>query len=486
MKILLPILVILAIATSIPAWLISPQPIDVDIPEIEDRHFGIDLEAGEDALEWFGKVGTVEVATWDEERSAAEAITVTRSDDKERPDAWVIASRFNYPADGDGKVGKVVAQIVGVSKAQQVTSDPIRHADLGVIDPTAEGSFEDTGRGTRVTIKDRQGGDLVDVVIGDQVPDTDGYYYVREAGENEVFTGQLAVKDPDSKGRAGRFSISSRFIDWVEPNPFGIKKADVRQLQVHNYSIDPQKGTFEGEMQSAQLVKPKSADSWDSDTVPEGHEVDGTEVDKIVQKLSYLRLADVAQVPPFAQELQLQNAGFYIGRQGGQVAIQASKEGSMTAQLKNGFRYSFFFGMPAGSVTAAEGTAAEDDEGESDRLMFVIVGYDKGLDETKPKPPMEPVPEEGATELTDEQEKAYAEKQQAYEKELQKHLSDAGKKVNRLNRKYTGFFYVIRDYDFDTLRPEVDRLYEAVEKQGEEDGASGGQPLPDSAPPAAP
>ena len=42
-------------------------------------------------------------------------------------DGWVISSRFDYPADGEDKLGKTVAQVLGIKRGRQVAEDRSRH-----------------------------------------------------------------------------------------------------------------------------------------------------------------------------------------------------------------------------------------------------------------------------------------------------------------------------------------------------------------------
>lgn len=317
---------------------------------------------------------------------------------------------------------------------------------------------------------------MVDLIVGKRVEGKQGTYYVREAGEDAVYEAEIVAPDPDNEGAYRVESISSHFIDWVEANPFDLEKKAIRRVAVDNYTIDADTMTLQ-DQQSVAVSRADAEADWSMAELPEGKQIATKEVDKIVNRVTVLRLADVAQrLGLGAQELVMR--GFFPTQQG-----LFGKQGAIRIGLDNGLSYHLFFGEIAGTVTKAASSDAEDqvetglvNASESDRLMFVFLGpYDPTQDETLPTEPQpSPVPEDAdeakKAELADKDQQA----REAWLKKKEEHIAEMKERVEELNKRFTNFFYIIRDGDFQTLRPDVERLVEAVPEPEEgEDGQAG-------------
>ncbi|MDA3961311.1 MAG: DUF4340 domain-containing protein [Planctomycetota bacterium] len=429
MKILPIVLAVLAVATAIPAWFVDKAPNVV--PELEDKYIGIELEFADAAeVRSLGDdVGKIRVVTWD--KAETTMIEVVQKDG-----AWQIASRLDYPADGANKVGETAGQVLGLRKLRLVTDDTAAHVKLGVVDPL-DSNADDEGRGQRATLWD--GGDkvLVDVIIGGMVDDSPGQRYVREADSAAVYTAQVSG------------SLSAKFIDWVEPNPFDLEADHVLRAMVENYSIDETAGTQEMRFQAVLKRNDKDA-NWTSDQTPGDKVVDDGAIDSIVGKVADLRLANVAMRRGLGAA-QLSQLGIFVTEQG-----VFGNEGVLRLSSNLGYTYHLFFGEVTGSATSTGDDSASAD---ADRIMAVWVSYAEQDDTSLPVVAPESAPPAEGEEVNAEAAKQAAAKRAQQLKQRAEHVASRQKTVEQLNVKYADYFYVIRDADFQALRPEAGKLF---------------------------
>lgn len=451
MKVLPIVLFVLAVATAIPAWVLEQSR--PAVPELTDRYIGVELDFADAAeIRSLGEdVSRIRVVTWED--GDPRSIEVVQEEG-----AWVIPSRQDYPADGESSVGEAAGRLIGIRKLVPVTEDADAHARLGLIDPLdADADVDDEARGVRATLWDAADKALVDVILGRGVEGAPDKRYVREADQPAVFT---AVVE-------GEFS--SRFIDWVEPNPFDLTADRVTRVLVENYSIDETSGTQEMRFQAALSREDSDAD-WTSEATPDGQVVDDAAVDSIVRRIADLRLADVASRRGMSAR-QLMSAGIFVTQQG-----IFGNEGVVRVSTDLGFTYHLFFGEVAGTVTTTD-----DAEGavDADRIMAAWVSYDVAADTAIPAEP------EAAAE-TDEGDAEAAGERAEQEAARAEHIAEREATVERLNRKYENFLYIIRDADFQQLRPDQDKLFTDPPDEDEStdaDGAGGGGGSPGTLPP---
>lgn len=240
------VLGILAIATAIPAWV---------LPVIQEGR--VPAAAAEAANPVLGKadadpasVTDLRVASWDETLAAARLFDVKKDGDR-----WIIPSHYGYPADGNTRVTRTATGILGVPRGRLVTASAEELATLGVVDPIDHDATAKTGFGRRVTLKDNTGAVVLDVIVGNRAEGSDNLYYVRDAGKPEVYTAKV---DSD---------LSTKFTDYVELDPFKVKRDDVRGVSVVEYQIDPDKGMIKPGPVTRIARKDTSGD-WRSDQAP--------------------------------------------------------------------------------------------------------------------------------------------------------------------------------------------------------------------------
>ena len=103
-----------------------------------------------------------------------------------------IPSHQNHPADESNHLVDAVIGVNNVEILSSVTDQAGNHEDFGVLDPTSDQLGRGAqGVGTRVTLSDDGGEDLADFIIGKKVDSAPSQYYVRQAGNDQVYTVEL-------------------------------------------------------------------------------------------------------------------------------------------------------------------------------------------------------------------------------------------------------------------------------------------------------
>jgi FKBP-type peptidyl-prolyl cis-trans isomerase len=292
--------------------------------------------------------------------------------------------------------------------------------------------------------------------------------YVREQNSNEVY---LAKIDDD---------VSTKFIDWVEPDLLKIKKEDITSIKVSDYSVDEVNGRIEERSQTT-LVKHMDKDEWASPEAPADKRVAKTAIDKLLGDITGLRLANIR---PFAPDPQmLRECGFYlvgnkeiverpdayvVSAGDNQKLAVVPNEGEIAVTSKDGLRYRIFFGEialdekdGAKKPESAEGEEKKDDKKEGhDRYMVVFCQYDPASDQT---PKDEPKADPNSADAAKPKDKAKK--------------PNGQDRADRAQERFLKFFYVISNASFESLRPKADTLLEAkpVEAMAGDSGMTNAQ-----------
>jgi FKBP-type peptidyl-prolyl cis-trans isomerase len=445
------VLAVIAVLTSFLAWWPEPPPKSASLGEV-GTVFGKEapIDQAADLTVW----------TWNDELKGAEIFQV-----KKDAGRWLIPSRYNYPADGATRLGKTSGSVLNVKRGRFVTNDQKQFEELGVIDPTAENLDAGAkGRGKRIALKDQSGGVLVDIIIGNTATGTDGMKYVREKEKSEVYLAKIDAE------------ISTKFIDWVEPDLLKVKKEDITTVKISDYSVNEASGRIEERGQTT-LAKQKDKDEWSSPEAPADKRVAKAEVDKLLKAITELRLANIVRFVP--DPAALKQTGFFlsddaelVGRKDaflvevgqGHKAAVVPNEGEVSLTTKDGIRYRLFFGEIAPDDKSAEAKKDEEPEAEGkddkskghNRYMIIFCEYVAENDLT---------PKEETKDGEDAKSKS--------------------KKPSGLDRaaaaqkRFLEYFYVISNSSFEGLRPKAETLFEAkpVEVMAGESGMTNAQRL---------
>ena len=93
----------------------------------------------------------------------------------------------------------------------------------------------DTGVGTRITLKNKEGKTLASLIVGKQVGDQASQHYVRYPDKDAVYVVDI---DPSK--------VSTKFEDWIERNLLGMNTMDLKQVNIQDYAIVPAEDGLHG------------------------------------------------------------------------------------------------------------------------------------------------------------------------------------------------------------------------------------------------
>ncbi len=385
---------------------LSMRPQELPPPTFEDT--GEELFPG---FEDPNAATFLEVKEYDKQNARLTAFSVKLENGK-----WVIPSHNNYPADGTEQMGKAAASFLGAKKDVVRSDDPKEHAKFGVLDPE-DGSAAEDGRGKRVTIKDASGTTLVDIIIGNDVPERQGFKFVRYPGQNRVYASQI---DPQ---------VSTSFVEWIEKDLLKIEEDDIVALVSNSYSIDEKTGEILNELPiylekrdmgdfgadgspnvdwelaappiygpDGQLIDPATVPSEipvpQAVKPPEGKELNTSKVKQIIGAADRLQIVGVRPQPKQLTALDLLGKGFFVGGEPPNQRLFGN-EGEVRLYLRDGVVYTLYFGeityatgeeLTAGKPDEKADEKKDDEAARANRFMFVAIGYDEKRDQTKDEP----------------------------------------------------------------------------------------------------
>lgn len=438
------IIAVLAVLSAFGAYMM--RPVEMPPPTFEDT--------GEPLFPEFVDPNTataLEVKEYDDESAQLSTFSVKLTNG-----AWVIPSHNDYPADGTEQMGKAAASFIDAKKDVVRSDDPAEHAEFGVVDPEDPAAAKGA-RGRRVTIRNESGTALVDVIIGKDVADRQGFKFVRYPGENRVYAVEI---DPQ---------VSTKFTDWIEDDLLKMESDDIVAVLSNSYSVDdvtdPESGQkltklvndepmyFELQAGGAIGEDGQPASEWavvappvfgpdgeridpatytgeqplpQAPTPPEGKVLNTTKVKQIVGAADRMKIVGVR---PRAQRLdpfEMQTKGFFLVGEPPRLSLLGD-QGEVHLISRDGVIYTLFFGEVTYATGEALSAGGEDEqpdaEGEqpsstqANRYMFVNVSYDPRRDQTKNEPPL-------AGEVRGQA------------------------RADLLNQRFSAWYYVIQDHSF--------------------------------------
>ena len=329
---------------------------------------------------------------------------------------WRIPSKHDYPADAKEKLGKVAATLIGLKREAFRSNLEDDHKACGVVDPQAELDKPLEGRGRRVTLKDKDGKVLADLILGKKLENEPEKRFVRLAEDKYVYAVKLEL------------DVSTEFSDWIETDFLQLDVAAVTTLTHEAYTIDEKQirlGRLYVDKQDTVVLGQKGWNEWTlAEGVPEGKRVKMETVDKLTGALDQLKIKDVLPFSPDDMSL----AGFFYIPAEKKVY---SNEGELLVDTKAGLRYTLRFGE-----------AAPTPPGETGIRRYAIVSVDPRYEA-----------------LSDPADAA-----------AKKH---ADEEVARLQQRFEQWYYVISAESYEALKPKREDLLEDKPKEpppGEHDG----------------
>lgn len=400
---------------------------------------------------------TLEVVDFSEETAAARPFKVTFHNGR-----WTIPSHFDYPADGKDRLAKTAAGLIGLKKDDFRSSNLADQEACGVVDPLDEKASTLKGRGKRVTIKNKDGQVLADLIFGKKLDGHPDYRFVRVPGQNRIY---VTHTDLD---------ISTKFTDWIEKDLLLVDPDKIRQVTLRDYSIDERRGAID---QHDVLDLTRSGGKWTANRMRANQEVDSAKMGQLTRAVDGLTIVDVRTKPPGLTEdlkrsggkvplsrenaVALQNKGYYFTRDGSLV----SNEGELEVASAEGVRYLLRFGEIVASSAdesspGGEREAASEKNKSENRYLFITTSFDKSLLDKEPPQAKDRGFEKKAKDKWTNQDR---ENQaiQAKHDDWEKKLEEGRKKAQDLNERFAGWYYVISGDSFDKIHVKRSDLVKA-------------------------
>jgi len=355
-------------------------------------------------------VASVEVVSYNRDKAEARVFKVALTDGK-----WTIPSHQNYAADAKEQLGRTAAVLNGLKRGALRSDRETDFAACGLVDPLDEKRLSPDGRGKRVTLKDKQGKALCDLIIGDAVKDRSGAYYVRMPGKNRSYACSVDAGN-----------ISTRFADWVETSLLKVTASGLREMTLDNYRVNRDtQAMVPGEVLDFKRDKDDST-KWNMEGVAANEELDKDKVRAMTDILASLTLVGVRHKPAgllqalknyaqgkkttreeLAKLADLANIGYsMLLSEKGEIRV-VSNQGEIRAGSDEGIRYTLRFGevlygeaddvsgtdvekKKIGGAKEADKEKKDEAKGAEHRYLFVSAAFDPALLGAKPEAPAEP------------------------------------------------------------------------------------------------
>jgi hypothetical protein len=371
-------------------------------------------------------VTNLEIVEFDEGRGEVHPFQVAQAEHKGKK-LWSIPSHDEYPADAKDQVASAAAGLMGLKVLEMVSDNQGDQREYGVIDPDPKAlKVGQTGVGEKVIMKNKEGKELLALVIGKEVPGRPGLRYVRKVGQAPIYIVEAKTD-----------KLTTKFENWIERNLLQISSFDIKRLRVRDHSVDVmnkaliQRGDTVVEYNDAGDPKWKLLEDrkfapekgkrgqgqWTAIKLAPDQEVNATKLDELKTALDDLKIVDVNRKPAglsadlkaaaqFAGKeeayFSLRDKGFFAAQleENGPLEL-FSNEGEIRIVMKDGVEYVLRFGGIAGTSPtkkdekpkgAGKASGKEDKkEGAGlSRYLFVMAEFNPDI---IPKPQLEPLPE---------------------------------------------------------------------------------------------
>ena len=197
---------------------------------------------------------------------------------------WLMRDHGDYPVSA-GPIARLVEGLRTLEYTRRMTSDPSKHARLGVEDPRED------GRGVLIQIEDpSRGALLVDIILGVQ---PNGGLYVRKPGDNQVWAAR------------GDLPPLRDVSIWMDLAPLNIDPATLESVE-----ITPREG-------EAYVLARSGGEASFAFASPRATPNPGVRLDAIAERITGLEPIDVQTAPaiqgePFARIRALTAGGITI------------------------------------------------------------------------------------------------------------------------------------------------------------------------------
>ncbi|MCM2373689.1 DUF4340 domain-containing protein [Aporhodopirellula aestuarii] len=253
---------------------------------------GVEVVSRPAAIKEYGKVGkaffpefkdptlatALNVQVIDKDQVSAKEFSVERTADGR----WVIPSHHNYPADAEEQLARTASSVIGITRGALVSRWASDHARYGVVDPEVDSLSVDQieGVGKRLTFRGENDSILADYIIGHQVEDEFGQYYVRHPSEDETYIAELNI------------DLTTKFSDWIDTDLLDINTFDIVHVGLNDYQFDELNATIT-HRDVTTLSRESSSDDWEMAEIEENLEVHQDAVRKTINAIAGLEISGV-------------------------------------------------------------------------------------------------------------------------------------------------------------------------------------------------
>ncbi|MGL5094276.1 MAG: DUF4340 domain-containing protein, partial [Planctomycetia bacterium] len=220
----------------------------------------------------------LEVVEFDEKLGQMKPFRVQLKDGR-----WTIPSHNNYPADAKDRLARTAGAVIGLSKDSFVSNDPSAFAEYGVVDPMKEGAGT-KGWGTRVSLFDKGGSKIADLIVGKNVAEKTGFKYMRLPESDAVY--EVEAKDLD---------LSINFADWIDTDLLTLSAFDMESLALKDYRVNIEKRVIE-QGEDSELTKDVES-NWVLKGLKENQETNKEKVNDVVTALTGIKIVGVREKP---------------------------------------------------------------------------------------------------------------------------------------------------------------------------------------------
>ena len=145
----------------------------------------------------------IEVVAYDSDRSDIERLRIKRSGQN-----WIVPQKSGFDITGDQRVLQVTRSLNDRTVLEVNSDSQNDHVKFGVVDPSDVGVNSARSRlGTKLMLTDRDEKTIAQIIVGDQVKNSPGKYYVRVPGKPTIY----AIEFDKSM-------LTTDFAQWVDPN----------------------------------------------------------------------------------------------------------------------------------------------------------------------------------------------------------------------------------------------------------------------------
>ncbi len=170
-------------------------------------------------------VTRLEIVEYDEGRGEVLPFQVAQVPHKGK-NLWSIPSHDDYPADAKDQMASAAAGLMGLKVLEMVSDNQGDQREYGVIDPETAKPGQ-TGVGEKVIMKNKEGKELLALVIGKEVPGRPGLRYVRKVAQAPIYIVEAKTD-----------KLSTKFENWIERNLLQISSFDIKRLRIRDHAVD--------------------------------------------------------------------------------------------------------------------------------------------------------------------------------------------------------------------------------------------------------